>query len=85
MAPEKNMSKPGGKVTKSVFSGPGRRLSDGKEIVKSNKRKVSEIASIEAHFLTFSKMTEGSDDGDNDSQEGGEVVKGRKRKVSRLQ
>jgi hypothetical protein len=41
MPPKKNMSKTGGKITNSVFSGTGRRLGDGKEIEKSNKRKVS--------------------------------------------
>ena len=43
MLPKKKMSKSGDKVTNSVFSRPGRRLCDGKEIAKSNKRKVSQI------------------------------------------
>jgi hypothetical protein len=43
MSPKKNKSNSGGKATKSVFSAAGRRLGDGKEILKSNKRKVSQI------------------------------------------
>ncbi|PMD17048.1 hypothetical protein NA56DRAFT_708266 [Hyaloscypha hepaticicola] len=65
MPPKKNKSNPGGKVTKCVFSGPGRRLGDGKEILKSNKR----------------EKTEDSDDDYNDYQEGRDVAKGKKRKV----
>lgn len=76
------MSNPGGKVTNSIFSGPGRRLGDGKEILKSNKRKVSEIGINRGTFSDILKMTEDSDDEYNDYQEGGDVAEGKKRKVS---